>query len=172
MSNGQLRDYALVIAPGAQTQIQANGDYFRIIDADGGTVEVSTDAGDKLTVKEGEGAKLSRFEKIRFRNASEVERRVVALVGMGSFESARLTGQVSMLPAGSLVAVGAFAGGDTIPANAERQRLIMVADLANAAAVTLAGLPLQPGDTMDLDVTGAVAVGGGATDTLHVAEVV
>lgn len=169
---GQLRDYALVIAAGSSEEVKASGNYFRILDADGGQIRVSTDAGDKFRAKEGEGARIAPFTKIRFENTDAVDRRVVVLVGVGQFESARLTGQVSLLPAGSLVAVGDVAGGGSIPANSGRQRLIMRAAIANAGAVSVAGIPLQPGDTWELDITGGAAVSGAATDILHVAEVV
>ncbi|MDO0946633.1 hypothetical protein [Chromohalobacter israelensis] len=169
---GQLRDYVLSIEPGAQVEIQAVGEYFRVTDADGGTVSVSTDAGDKLTVQEGEGARVSPFKIIRFQNDSAVTLRLVVIVGMGDFVSARTTGAVSPLPAGTIQAVGDYAGGATIPANADRRQLVMRASADNAGNLTIAGLPIEPGDTFELDVSGAVTLGGDGADVMHVAEVV
>ena len=171
-NKGQLRDYVLNIAPGAQVPVQANGNYFRILDADAGVITVTTSAGDALTVREGEGARVRPFARLDFRNDSGVTRRVEVLVGTGEFESARLTGEVTQKAAGTISAIGDVAGGGTIAANPERRQLVMRAGIDNAGAVTIAGLPVYPGDVMELDVTGAVAVGGAAGDVLHVAEVV
>lgn len=172
MKTGQLRDYALNIAAGSMVRVQANGDYFRVIDADGGTVTVRTDKGDAIQVREGEGARIQPFTEIKFENHDAVERRVVVIVGTGAFESARLTGSVTMLPAGTIVAVGDIAGGGTIPGNPERRQIVMRASVNNTGNLTVAGLPILPGDTFELDVTGAVDIAGTATDVMHVAEVV
>ncbi|MFB9867920.1 hypothetical protein [Vreelandella sulfidaeris] len=169
---GALRDYVLNIEPGAQSLVQAIGDYFRITDASGGRVNVSTSAGDAFDVQEGEGARVRAFETLRVRNDSGVTLRVRLIAGTGEFESARTTGSVTLNAAGTIQEVGAIAGGGTIPANPDRRQLVMIANTGNAGAVTVAGLPLQPGDALDLEVTGAVAVGGAAGDTLHVAEVI
>tara|TARA_Y100001949_G_C15990134_1_gene332440 strand:- start:7709 stop:8236 length:528 start_codon:yes stop_codon:yes gene_type:complete len=175
MSNAQrgaLRDYVLNIEPGAQSLVQAVGDYFRITDASGGRVNVSTSSGDAFDVQEGEGARVRAFETLRVRNDSAVTLRVRLIVGTGEFESARTTGNVTLNAASTIQAVGAIAGGGTIPANPDRRQLVMIADIGNAGAVFVAGLPLQPGDAFDLEVTGAVSVGGAGTDSLHVAEVI
>lgn len=171
-ARGALRDYVLHIEPGAQELVQAVGDYFRVTDASGGRVNVSTSRGDAFDVQQGEGARVREFNELRVRNDSGVAIRVALIVGSGTFESSRTTGAVSMLPAGTIVAVGDIAGGGTIPANAYRRQLVMRASENNGQAVTIAGLPIQPGDTFELDVTGAVEVGGDAGDVLHVAEVV
>lgn len=169
---GALRDYVLNIEPGAQQLVQAIGDYFRVTSADGGKVNVSTSKGDSFDVQEGEGARVRDFESLRIRNDSAVAIRVRLIVGSGEFQSARTTGNVTINAAGTIQAVGAIAGGGSIPANADRRELVMIADVDNVGAVTVAGLPLQPGMAFTLEVAGAVAVGGDAGDTLHVAEVI
>ncbi len=171
-TRGALRDYVLHIAPGAQELVQAVGDYFRVTDASGGRVNVSTSRGDAFDVQGGEGARVREFSELRVRNDSSVAIRVALIVGTGSFESSRTTGAVSMLAAGSIVAVGDIAGGGTIPGNPYRRQLVMRASADNGEAVTIAGLPIGPGDVFELDVTGAVEVGGDPADLLHVAEVV
>lgn len=172
MATGQLRDYVLSIEPGSEVPVQMNGDYFRVVDADGGTVRAITDAGDSLTVREGEGARIRAFTTIRFRNESEIARRVVVIVGLGEFESARMSGAVAPAPAATLVAVGDVAGGGTIPSNPARRQLVMRASNDNAERLSIAGLPIEPGDTFELDITGAVDVAGDASDVMHVAEVI
>ncbi|MDI5984896.1 hypothetical protein QLQ85_08840 [Halomonas sp. M4R5S39] len=171
-TQGALRDYVLNIEPGAEQLIQAIGNYFNVIDAAGGRVKVSTSRGDAFDVEEGQGARVRDFESLRVRNESGVTLRVRMLAGTGDFQSVRTTGSVSPKPAGSFVAVGDIAGGGTIPANADRREIIMRAKTDNVGALTVAGLPLEPGDALTLDVTGSVAVSGDAGDILHVAEVV
>lgn len=175
MSNAQrgaLRDYVLNIEPGAQSLVQAIGDYFRVTDASGGRVNVSTSSGDAFDVQEGEGARVRDFESLRVRNDSGVSLRVRLIVGTGEFESARTTGAVSIKAAATLIAVGDIAGGGTVPANPERRQLVMRASIDNSNAVSIAGIPLKPGDTFELDVTGPVEVAGDALNVVHVAEVV
>lgn len=172
MATGQLRDYVLSIEPGSEVPVQMNGDYFRVLDADGATVRAITDAGDSLSMREGEGARIRAFTVIRFRNESEIPRRVVVIVGLGEFESARLTGAVSPVPAATLRAVGDMAGGDTIPDNPARRQLVMRASADNGESLAIAGLPLAPGDTFELDITGAIDITGDSGDVLHVAEVI
>lgn len=175
MSNSQrgaLRDYVLNIDPGNQVLVQAIGDYFRVIDASGGRVNVSTSSGDAFDVQEGEGARVRDFESLRVRNDSGVTLRVRLIVGTGEFESGRTTGSVSLSAASTIQVVGEVAGGGTIPANPDRRQLIMRASVDNGEALSIAGIPLQPGDTFELDVSGPVDVTGDALDVLHVAEVV
>lgn len=169
---GALRDFVLNIEPGAQQVIYTEGDYFRVTDASGGKVNVSTSKGDAFDVQEGEGARVREFNELRVRNDSGVTLRVRLIVGTGEFESSRSTGDVTVNPGATIEAIGEIAGGGTIPANPERRQLLMRASLNNGAALTIAGLPLQPGDVFELDVTGAVDVGGAVGDVLHVAEVV
>ncbi|NIC03972.1 hypothetical protein [Billgrantia bachuensis] len=172
VQRGALRDYVLNVEPGAQVLVQCIGDYFRVLDASGGKVNISTSKGDAFDVQEGEGARVREFESLRVRNDAGVTLRVRMIVGSGEFESGRTTGNVSLKAAATIQAVGDVAGGGTIPANPDRRQLVMRASLNNAAAVTIAGLPIEPGDTFELDVAGEVAVGGDAGDVLHVAEVV
>ncbi|MFP3343517.1 hypothetical protein R0J87_13510 [Halomonas sp. SIMBA_159] len=170
--NGALRDHRLTLAGGEQIDVNTVGNYFRVIDAEGGTVKVNTDAGDAFTVREGEGARVRSFQVLRVQNTDDVTRRVTMIIGSGEFESSRTVGAVTLNPAGTIQEVGEIAAGDTVPANAARQELVMRAGANNGQAVTVAGIPLQPGDVFSLGVTGPVAVGGEAGDVLHVAEVV
>ncbi|WP_163557155.1 hypothetical protein [Halomonas sp. NO4] len=171
-NRGALRDYVLNIEPGAQQLVQAVGEYFRVTDASGGRVTVETSRGDSFEVQGGEGARVRPFDTLRIRNDSGVTLRVRLIAGTGEFESNRTTGSVALDAAATIQAVGDIAGGETIPANPDRRQLVMRASINNGQAVTIAGLPIQPGDTFELDVTGAVEVGGDAGDVLHVAEVV
>jgi hypothetical protein len=167
-----LRDFVLNIEPGAQQTIYTIGDYFRVTDADRAKVNVSTSKGDAFDVQEGEGARVRDFESLRVRNDGRVAVRVRIIAGTGEFESSRSTGDVTVNPGGTIVAVGDIAGGGTIAANPDRLQLVMRASLSNSAALSIAGLPFEPGDSFDLDVTGAVDVTGDAGDVMHVAEVV
>jgi len=169
---GALRDYVLMIEPGSEQLVNAIGDYFRVTSADGGRVKVSTSKGDSFDVQEGEGAKVRDFETLRIRNDSSIALRVRMLVGSGEFQSARTSGSVSVNPGATIQAVGDYVGGDTIPANPNRQQMIMRADTNNAGDLTIAGLPMQPGDILELNITGGVTIGGDGTDTLHVAEII
>lgn len=169
---GALRDYVLMIEPGSEQLVYAIGDYFRITNADGGRVQVSTSKGDSFEVQEGEGARVREFESLRVRNDFSVALEVRMLVGTGEFQSARTSGSVSVNPGSIIQAIGDFAGGDTIPGNTDRRQLVIRASVTNAAAVTIAGLPMEAGDAFDIDVTGSILLGGAATDILHVAEVI
>jgi len=173
MSNGALQTTRWTVPANGQTDAYVSGDYFRVTNLDGGAITIRTDNGDALILREGEGARVTKeYRTLRLVNDGATNLAVTLVTGKGYYVSARTVGEVSISPAGSLVAVGAIAGGGTIPANAVRTRLVMKADPANAGALTVAGIPLDPGDTWDVGVTGTVAVGGAATDTLHVAEVV
>jgi len=173
MTTGILRPYTRIIGAGLNDEVESTGDYVRVQDADGGTVTVETANGDRVTLQESEGVRFTKgFETLNVINESSVERRVVLLIGKGDFDSQRFTGSVIPKAAGTLLAVGTFAGGETIPANAQRRQLVMRFDINNAQNLSIAGLPFGGGDAFELDITGAVDVTGDAGDLVHVAEVI
>jgi len=173
MTTGILRPYTRIIGAGETDDVETTGDYVRVQDAEGGTVTVETPSGDRVTLLESEGVRFtSSFSVLKVTNEAGVKRRVVLLVGVGDFSSQRFSGLVTPKPAGTIQAVGTFAGGETIPANADRRQLVMRFDINNAQNLSIAGLPFGGGDAFELDITGAVDVTGDAGDLVHVAEVI
>ena len=78
---------------------------------------------------------------------------------------------VQQVPTGGLAGQALQPGaGVTIPANIQREEIILKADADNAGAVTYAGIPLDAGERVALRTRAAVHLSAAAGDTVHVLE--
>lgn len=168
-----MRFYGYIIGAGESRLIQATGHYIRGISGDL-RYQISLDDGPETGFMTGLAyAPPEPFRFVRVRNPQPVEQYIEVAIADSTISDNRLVGgSIAPKPGGSIQAVGDIAGGGTIAANQDRRQLVMRASVDNANALTIAGLPLQPGDTFELDVTGEVDVGGDPGDVLHIAEVV
>lgn len=155
----QLRDYTLVIPAGGEQRVQINGDYVHLMESQGATINVYTHNGDRLDLIEGQGVKINPYQEVFFQNLGDVSRTVRVLVGVGEFKSTRIDGKVNLNQVSeSLIGLKKLLGSGVIPGNSNRKKLLVRAELDNPGVTRVAGIPLYPGDAMELSVTGDIAV--------------
>lgn len=100
------------------------------------------------------------FRQVRIINTDDATQVIEVAITTTRVEDNRLiaTQPVAPKPAERLAPLTLVNGSGTIPANLARRQLMLRADRDNAGVLSVEGLPLYPGDAMELDVTGEVAV--------------
>lgn len=179
--------FDVYLPAGRDELVPREGRYFRILSGVG-AMNVSSDTGVNSLIFEGIGVNLANaetgasFKTLRLR--SPATQTVTVAVSMLPITDDRLIGTVKA----SLAAQGGFAGlpalefasagVQTIPANAERYRVDLLAGLDNSGLIWVGGtaagegIPLPARGAYQLTVTGPVSVfADTAGDRLHMAEV-
>lgn len=166
-----MKNYGYTIPAGGSQVINVPGRYIRGIS---GTLpyEIQFDDGPATGFETGIGTNES-FDSVRITNTAGVAQFIEVAISYQRVDDSRMVGaEFAPKPAELMQGIPALTGGGTIAANADRRELVMVADVANVDPVSVEGLPIQPGDSFTLPVTGAVTVTATAGDVLHIAEVI
>ena len=128
--------------------------------------------GTRLELSAGEAVRLDgRFQSVIFTNETAADVLAVVAVGFGTVQTSRVVGSIAVGGNNSFAgqaSITTTAGAETIAANPDRVALMLVADSANAGPVWIGtdtagqGLPLQPGGSITLPITGALDLKGSA----------
>lgn len=168
-----MRIYGYQFAAGETHVIHARGQYVRGISAPL-RYQIQIEDGPATDFETGIAYEPPEpFTFIRITNSSDEPQFIELAIANGTVADNRLVGgAMAIKPGQGLQSVGDIAGGGAIPSNKDRTRLVMRAAPGNAGSLTIAGIPLEPGDIWELALTGGAAVSGATTDILHVAEVI
>lgn len=182
-----MKPYRLRIEAGAEEEIfVGDGDYVRIAESSVAITVDSPDRYERITLTEGEDAKLSRFERLRLSHAAPGDVEVLIYIGNGTHaSSSRIGGEVAIRQGGAL-ALTAAAVTDTAapicPPLASR-RALHVRNTGGAAVglgpagITTADAPilLEPGEEWREEAAAAAqwfaVTDSGQASTLAVLEV-
>lgn len=187
-----MRDYAFKAVPAGETRIihAPTGDFFRVKDSPVDLfVELETIDGDRpaqLTLQETGYFRMPArrdYQLIRMRNDGAEAADFVVTLGKGETGDNLLSGDVSTVtrPAATMPGGGALtmsAGANSIAGNANRREIILRSNPDNTGKVWLGtavdnGIPLFPGDTMILQVSGEIDLWAeSAGDKLYWSEIV
>lgn len=168
-----MKIYGYTVPAGGSQLIHRPGIYIRGISA-ALPYEIQLDDGPATGFETGLAYEApEQFNFVRINNTADTAQFIEVAISYGEVSDNRLVGgSIAPKPGELIQAVGDINGGGTIPSNPDRRQLIMRAGTGNSAPVRIAGLPLDPGDVFELDVTGSLAVTGDPLDVLHVAEVI
>ena len=173
----------ITLVPGVPYEYAGQFGYMRVLEA-GADIKVRTDTNINTVLRAGLGGDMSRpiFQRDergqetqvvigrQFANRATLETDVVQYVEVmiSAFETTDQTvaGSVEVKPASAaqpLAQVTAATGGKSIAANVNRSELVLVADADNAGPFWIGGtvgqgVPLVPGASFTLPVTGVVQV--------------
>ncbi len=155
-----MRMFRYTIPAGGSQSIHHAGNFIRGISGDA-RYELQIDEGQAIQFETGLAYTAPEsFRQVRVVNTSDSAQTIEVAIASTRIEDNRLIAiqPVTLKPAGGIQALPEVNGDGTIAANADRRELLLRADIANQGNVYMGGVPLYPGDTMTLDVTGAVAV--------------
>lgn len=182
-----MKQVILVLAANESADLVHTGRYFRVLTAPAGSVAVEcASPAISAVVAPGQALQLSEsFRSLRITNGATPQQ-ITCIVGDGLFIDSTLTGNVQTQElAGATLATTAkqtTSAGVALQiaaAQATRKRLIICADINNTVPVMIgpssviltSGIPLDPGQSLDLETTAAVYAMSSVAASVYILEV-
>lgn len=183
-----MKDYDITVPANGITHVYAGGNYVKMLAPSAGTVEITAYETNQFKIESKIDFVKSRYKKytrefefLELKNNSGTAIEVTLLIGSGEVGDDTVSGAVTIdahasANGGAQASIGTSSS--QIAANSDRKLLVLHADNANtdtiwaAATAVNNGIPLSPGASFTLPVSGAVDfIAASGTQKLNYIEV-